>query len=42
MNKKFVEYANGREGKVHLVKPYQPVSIGSTYKRRVIEELGNG
>ena len=42
VNKKFVEYANGREGKVHLVKPYQPVSIGSTYKRRVIEELGNG
>lgn len=41
VNKKFVEYANGREGKVFLVKPYQPVDIGSTYKRRVIEELGN-
>lgn len=42
VNKKFVEYANGREGKVFLVEPYQPVAIGSTYKRRVIEELGNG
>lgn len=41
VNKKFVEYANGRKGKVFLVEPYPPVAIGSTYKRRVIEELEN-
>ena len=41
VNKNFVEYADARQGKIFLVKPYQPVAIGSTYKRRVIEEFEN-
>lgn len=32
VNKNFVEYVDARQGKIFLVKPYQPVAIGSTYK----------
>lgn len=41
VNKKYIDYIDTKNGKIQLIKPYQAVDIGFSYKRKVVEELIN-
>ncbi len=41
VNRRFVEYADFKAGMLYLINPYPEISIGKTYKKKVLEELAN-
>ncbi len=41
VNRRFVEYVDFKAGMLYLIKPYPEISIGKTYKKKVLEELAN-